>query len=236
MFDRAPELTMKYFSLLKITFLALALSLSVASVADEASSEATPQPVALVQEKTEVLLGTLSKRKNEFDEDPAALVTFARDVALSHWDLTRTSRMMLGKYWRTASDEQKSRFEEEFLRTMLRYVVRAYGFYDDSLVEILSYDWQSTSKKGSSGWVRSKVKLPARIEVAVDYRMNYAKEEWKLIDVRVEGISLVNAKRNEYRSVIRDKGLDYLIQAMYEKNQEVLAELDRSPKVSLTSE
>lgn len=180
-----------------------------------------PVPVQIVESQTNILLTQLAQRKEEFDKDSQALIYFARHVALSHWDLHKTSRLMLGKYWKKSEPAQQARFEEEFLRTLLRYVVKAYGFYDDSLVEIVSYDWQP---KGRGGWVKSVVRLPAGLKVAVDYRMNQDKhKQWKLVDVRVEGISLVNSKRSEYRELIRQQGMEVLLKLMFDKNQKVLA-------------
>ncbi len=102
----------------------------------------------------------------------------------------------------------------------MRYVVKAYGYYDESFVQVISYDWQP---KGKGGWVTSVVKLPAGLKVAVDYRMMLdKKKQWKLIDVRVEGISLVGAKRSEYRSIIRSNGMEDLLKSMLNKNQKVL--------------
>ncbi len=186
-----------------------------------AANSEVPIPVQIVESQTEILMEQLLSRKDEFDKDPQALINFARHVALSHWDLRKTSRLMLGKYWKKADSKQRKRFEEEFLRTLLRYVVRAYGFYDDSFVKILSYDWQP---KGKGGWVHSVIQLPAGLKISVDYRMNLdRKKQWKLIDVRVEGISLVSSKRTEYRQMISKEGLESLLKTMYAKNQKVLA-------------
>ena len=183
-----------------------------------------PVPVILVEKQTKILLDELSTRKAVFDKEPQQLVTFARTVALSHWDFHRTSRIMLGKYWKESTSSQKARFTEEFLRTILRYVVKAYGYYDDSLVSILSYDWQPNGKDNDAGWVRSVIRLPAGLKVAVDYRMVLNKaEQWKMIDVRVEGISLLNTKRTEYRDSISQNGVESLLKAMSDKNQKVLA-------------
>jgi len=200
---------------------AMAASLYIGK-ADAASSD-VPAPVKIVETQTNILLSELSNRKKEFDDNPKSLVYFARNVALSHWDLRKTSRLMLGKYWKVADHAQKNRFTEEFLRTLLRYVVKAYGFYDDSLVEIVSYDWQPKNK---GGWVRSLIRIPGGLKVAVDYRMNQDKQkQWKMIDVRVEGISLVNSKRSEYRDQISQDGIESLLKAMHNKNQKVLAKL-----------
>ena len=179
-----------------------------------------PEPVQIVESQTNILLTQLSSRKVEFDNDPKSLIYFAKNVALSHWNLQKTSRLMLGKYWKVADLKQQNRFEEEFLRTLMRYVVKAYGYYDESFVKVISYDWQP---RGKGGWVKSVVELPAGLKVAVDYRMMLDKEKaWKLIDVSVEGISLVGTKKGEYRSIIRSDGMEELLKSMSNKNQKVL--------------
>lgn len=206
-----------------ITFLLSAQPLAAASlyIGEPYNGSAVPIPVQIVESQTKILLAELSNRKTEFDRDPQSLIYFARNVALTHWDLRKTSRLMLGKYWKDVAPKQRVRFEEEFLRTLLRYVVKAYGFYDESFVEVLSYDWQPKSR---GGWVTSVVQLPAGLKVSVDYRMNLdKKKQWKLIDVRVEGISLVNSKRSEYREAIRKNGIETLLKVMFDKNQKVLA-------------
>jgi phospholipid transport system substrate-binding protein len=181
------------------------------------SEKINSDPLQIVESQTITLLDALSSRKAEFDNDQQSFISFARHVALKHWDLRKTSSLMLGKYWKAADKDQRTRFEEEFLATLLRYIVKAYGFYDESLVDVLSYEWQS---KGKGGWVRSIVRLPAGLKLAVDYRMYQNKQKhWKLIDVRVEGISLVSSKRTEYREIIRTKGLENLIKSMLAKNQ-----------------
>jgi phospholipid transport system substrate-binding protein len=184
------------------------------------SGDEIPEPVQIVESQTNILLTQLSSRKVEFDNDPKSLIYFAKNVALSHWNLQKTSRLMLGRYWNIADTAQKTRFEEEFLRTLMRYVVKAYGYYDESFVKVISYDWKPSTK---GGWVKSVVVLPAGLKVDVDYRMMLDnKKVWKLIDVRVEGISLVGTKKGEYRSIIRLDGMEELLKSMTNKNEKVL--------------
>ncbi|MFT5521849.1 MAG: phospholipid transport system substrate-binding protein, partial [Enterobacterales bacterium] len=77
-----------------------------------------PEPVQIVESQTNILLTQLSSRKVEFDNDPKSLIYFAKNIALSHWNLQKTSRLMLGKYWNNADSRQQLRFEEEFMRTL----------------------------------------------------------------------------------------------------------------------
>ena len=204
--------------------LLLILSLAVSAESLFVGDKPVPAPVSLVEKQTEILLTELSNRKVEFTEDPAQLVKFAQSVALRHWDLPRTSRLILGPHWRAASKEERQAFTDEFLRTLLRYVVRAYGYYDDDLLKVVQYDWQAVNK---GGWVLSKVQIPGGVKVDVDYRMSFnpRTETWNLIDVRVEGISLVKVKSSEFRQVIARQGIQTLIQSMAEKNNEVLRDI-----------
>ena len=184
------------------------------------SGSEIPAPVQIVESQTNILLSELSQRKDEFDAKPHKLIHFAQNIALSHWDIRRASSFMLGKHWYQASTLHQNQFKEEFLRTLMRYVVKAYGYYDDSLVQVVSYDWQPR-KKG--GWVKSIIRLPAGLKVSVDYRMmQNQQKQWKLVDIRVEGISLIGAKRKEYRGYIQDAGMAELLKSMVEKNAKVL--------------
>jgi len=87
-----------------------------------------PEPVRIVESQTNILLQELSNRKTEFDQDPQKLIAFAKNVALSHWDFTRVSRIILGPYWKHTTINNQQLFIKEFLRTILRYVVKAYGY------------------------------------------------------------------------------------------------------------
>ena len=200
-----------------IIFYSSALSAESLFVGDEP----VPPAVSIVESQTNVLLSELSNRKDEFTEQPAKLVHFAKTIALKHWDITKASRLILGPHWRNASAEERRQFEEEFLRTLLRYVVRAYGYYDDDLIKVIEYDWQETRR---GGWVLSKVKIPGGVKVNVDYRMTYntKEDEWNLIDVRVEGISLVVVKKREFREIVTRDGFADLIAFMSNKNNEIL--------------
>ncbi|NNJ72010.1 MAG: ABC transporter substrate-binding protein [Enterobacterales bacterium] len=167
------------------------------------------------------MLAQLNERRTEFTETPSRLIDYAKGFALTHWDIKRTSRLILGPYWRKANAEQRQAFQDEYLKTLLRYVIRAYGYYDDSLLEVVAYDWKPLR---TGGWVLSKIRIPAGVTVAVDYRMILDKNtnQWRLIDVRAEGISLVNVKRTEYRQVAKRDGIDGLLTLMSDKNDKVL--------------
>ena len=95
------------------------------------------------------------------------------------------------------------------------------GLYDDELIKVVEYDWQETRR---GGWVLSKVEIPGGVKVNVDYRMTYnpKTQQWSLIDVRVEGISLVVVKRQEFREIVTREGLTNLITVMSNKNNEIL--------------
>ena len=212
------NLRFKYLTSLFLLFTFLPISADSLYVGDKP----IPPAVQVVEAQTNLLLSELSDRKDEFTANPASLVDFAKTIALKHWDLTKASRLMLGPHWRKASTDQRTAFEQEFLRTLLRYVVKAYGYYDESLIDVVEYRWKPARR---GGWVLSKVEVPGGLKVNVDYRMESRKDSdhWRLIDVRVEGISLVGVKKSEYHEMVMDEGFDALVAFMAEKNNKVLA-------------
>lgn len=213
------------FNLLVILFTLLCLNTQVIQATElYRGKKPVPPAIVLVAAQTDNLLKQLSERKEEFTENPASLIAYAKDFALSHWDIAKTSRLILGPYWRKASKEQRELFKQEYLKTLLRYVIRAYGYYDERLLEVVEYDWK---KQSQGGWVLSTVRIPGGAKVAVDYRMMQDKKskQWRLIDVRAEGISLVYVKSGEYRKIAKRDGIDGLIKQIAEKNNEVLQPL-----------
>jgi len=226
---QTPVLQFKSVFLIVLLTLACRLDASTLFVGDDP----IPPAVSVVESQTNVLLTELSNRKLEFAEQPAKLVHFAKTIALKHWDITKASRLILGPHWRTASSTERQQFEDEFLRTLLRYVVRAYGYYDDELIKVVEYDWQETRR---GGWVLSKVEIPGGVKVNVDYRMTYNSktQQWSLIDVRVEGISLVVVKRQEFREIVTREGLTNLIAVMSNKNNEILKGIEEYMAVNAT--
>ncbi len=172
-------------------------------------------PAVLVQETSERLLKVLRERRAQLQDEPGLIYELVEEIVLPHFDFTRMSRWVLGKYWRTATREQRRRFRQEF-RTLL---VKSYA---SSLLEFLDdefrYQQPRLAKGAKKATVRTEVLRRGATPVRIEYRLFRGKDGWKAYDVLVEGVSLVANYRSSFAQEIRREGLDSLITRLAEHN------------------
>jgi phospholipid transport system substrate-binding protein len=111
-------------------------------------------------------------------------------------------RFVLGKYWRRASAEEKAEYRVLFED----YIVATYaGRIDDYGGETLKLGAARLERPGLA-LVSSQVMRLEGPPVAVDWRLHYSEDGWRIIDIVIQGISLAITQRAEFSSVIRDSG------------------------------
>ncbi len=177
-------------------------------------------PHALVKNTSERMLTILRKQREELKQHPEKIYELVNEIVIPHFDFTRISRWVLGKYWRRATPEQRRRFENEF-RTLL---VKTYA---TSLLEFVDDEFRYPPVRMKPGakrvTVRTDVIRRGAPPVRIEYRLFRGKEGWKAYDVLVEGVSLVANYRSSFAEEIRKAGLDALIARLAEHNQRVSA-------------
>lgn len=122
--------------------------------------------------------------------------------------LKTISRFVIGKYWKEASDEQKAAYDAVFVDFITRVYAARFDSYSGETFEV------AQTVKDSSGdeWVRTKInRLDGGQPIAVDYRVRQFDGVFKVVDVVVEGISMLNTHRVEFASVVNKRGMDGLI-------------------------
>jgi phospholipid transport system substrate-binding protein len=67
--------------------------------------------------------------------------------------------------------------------------------------------------------VRTQVLRPGREPILIDYRMQKSGSSWKIFDLNIMGLWLVEHYRNQFAQVVSASGIDGLIQSLREKNQ-----------------
>ena len=154
---------------------------------------ATPEPLALVKETSDRVLAAVTERKEELNAAPEKIYALVDDIVLPHFAFERMSRLVLGKYWRKASDTQKQAFVEQF-RVML---VRTYG------VALLNYSGQAIKyfpmrEVGDAkvANVNTEVYENGAPPIPINYRLYRDGEKWMVFDISIDGVSLVSNYRN----------------------------------------
>lgn len=124
------------------------------------------------------------------------------DLLETDFDLPRISRFVLGRYWLAASDPEK----QEFQKLFETYVVRAYSNrfseYSGETVKVAG-----SRGEGDDALVMSQIVRPnGAPPVKVDWRVHKNGNDYRIVDVNVEGISMALTQKQEFAAVIERGG------------------------------
>jgi phospholipid transport system substrate-binding protein len=190
--------------------LCLGTALFLGSVESGHGSEtaAASQAAQLIEETTERLFA-------EMDANGSRAIALVDRIVSPHVDYEGIARLVLGRHWSDATAEQRTRFTEEFRSLLVRSYANTVADNADAAIEYLPASLRSD---GSEAMVSTRVTGGSREALRIDYRLHRPEGEWMLVDVVVEGISLVTTHRSSFSEQIGKEGLDGLIRALAERN------------------
>ena len=178
---------------------------------------AATDPLNLVRETSDRCLSEILSRKAELTETPGKIYSLVDSIVLPRFDFDRMSRLVLGKYWRQATEQEKLAFVREF-RELL---VRTYG---TALLQFSGQEIKYLPMRLAPGatdvTVNTEVKNPGAPAVPIDYSLYLTEDDWKVYDVSIDGVSLVSNYRTSFNAEIRRYKLAGLIQKLVERNRE----------------
>ncbi len=113
------------------------------------------------------------------------------------------ARWVLGRYWRTATKEERIEYFRLFENLVVAIYVDRFANYAGVTLTVTKTD----VKGDQDAIVHSKIVLPDNVEpLNVAWRVRARAGEHKIIDVIVEGVSMAQTQRSEFASVIRQNG------------------------------
>ncbi len=173
-------------------------------------------PQQLIKETSNRILNEL--RKINYKVDFAKAVNIVDRYIEPQVDFDRFAALVLGKYWHSATPDQRERFKKEFKTMLIRTYATAYGEYAEWEIYFKPLrDWKPDARKVV---VRTEFVQPGKEPAAVDFRMIRRGETWKVYDVIIEGVDLVKNYRTTFGQEIAKTGsLDSLIERLAELNR-----------------
>jgi len=175
-------------------------------------------PLELVRNTATQVLAKVTDRKQELNNSPEKIVDLVTSIIVPHFDFNRMSQLVLGKYWRKASDDQKEAFVGQFQTLLIRTYAIALLNYSDQAIEYLPMHEQTSS---SAVTVKTEVKTSGAPPIPIHYRLHQKEGNWMVYDVIIDNISLVSNYRTGFSNQIRRKGLNSLIAQLKKKNDKV---------------
>ena len=170
-------------------------------------------PYVMINEVASLTFDRMKREKEQIQNDPELLRTVMEEELLPYIDYRFSAFKVLGKYASKVPREKLLEFVSVFREYLITSYAVALGYYDDQLVEFapaLEFDGRSDVT------VRAVIKDGERpdIKVAFKVRKDRQSDQWQVYDMVAEGISLLSSKRTEFESILRQDGIDKVIELM----------------------
>ena len=190
--------------------LAWALLAPLAAVAEEA-------PDALILRLSTEIITKIRSDKELQSGDLAKLSAMVDGTLMPHVNFQRMTALAVGRNWRSATPEQRSQLMTEFRALLLRTYSGALSSVSDQQVRMKP---MRSSPGDTEVIVRSEIVQPRGEPIQLDYRMEKAQSGWKVYDVNVLGVWLVETYRTQFAQEVSANGIDGLIRSLSDKNRQ----------------
>ena len=178
-------------------------------------------PHDIIEQTSAEVLTALKNDSSEIKNNPNKINELVDEIILPICDLERMGKYILAKHWKTATDEQRDAFVTEFKQMLIRNYGKHLAEYSNATVTVMP-DKLTEEKL----YQTVSTKLDTRIgskPFQVDYVFRVTEDSSKVVDVRVEGMSILKTFRTAFAQEIAETSLDELIERITLVNQPSLA-------------
>ena len=191
---------------------ALSLLLLATSPLAGAAEEA---PDALIKRVSAQVLDAIRADKDVQAGNMRKVLLLVDSEVMPHVNFTRMTASVVGRSWRQATPAQKQRLQEEFKVLLVRTYSGALSQVNDQRLNVKPLRAAPTDNEVV---VRTEV-IGNGNPAQLDYRMEKTDMGWKIYDLNVLGIWMVDTYRSQFAQEISTKGLDGLIAALSLRNK-----------------
>jgi phospholipid transport system substrate-binding protein len=197
----------------RIGILLLVIGLSNCTVLMAAAAETpdiTAEPRALIDETATKIVSILARK----EETQEVRIKQIEEIAYKIFDFTTMSKLVLARNWRKLDKEKRAEFVREFKQNLSRTYGTRLDRYNQEEVEIF----------GTQVEPRDDVSVKTRIvggqfdAAEISYRLRNRNDQWRIIDVVIEGVSLVSNYRSQFAEILNGGTIDDLLAKMRDKN------------------
>jgi phospholipid transport system substrate-binding protein len=174
-------------------------------------------PDALAKKVTDEVLTILRSDKDIQSGNTRKVYDLVEAKVLPHFNFTRMTRLAVGVPWRQANPAQQQSLTNEFRTLLVHTYASAFAQYRDQSIEYRPLKMQAADAEVT---VQSRIKQSGGGDpIEVNYNMEKTEQGWKVYDVVIAGVSLVQNYRSTFNSEIQKNGIDGLITSLTAKNK-----------------
>jgi len=172
------------------------------------------RPEALVERLATELILSLKNDPELRNGNIEKINQLVDEKLMPHVNFTRMTASSVGRFWRQANPEQRQRLQQEFKMLLIRTYSGALTHFNNQTLAMRPSRYRPEDKEVT---IRSEVRGRGD-PVQVDYRLESTPNGWKIYDLNVMGIWLVETYRTQFAQEINVRGIDGLIDTLAQRN------------------
>ena len=190
-------------------------ALLLTGAATAVQAQAVKPPEALIKEVSSDVLDSVKADSSIRAGDVQKVIALVDSKVMPYVDFQRMTASAVGRYWRQATPEQQKRLQDEFKILLVRTYSGALAQVKDQTVQLKP---MRSSPEDTEVVVRTEVRGKGD-PIQLDYRLEKTPTGWKIYDVNVLGVWLVENYRNSFAQEIGANGIDGLVAKLAERNK-----------------
>jgi phospholipid transport system substrate-binding protein len=205
--------------LMKTLSIMIALLCSILLIANVYAQSQAKQsdPVALLQYIADHMIAGLKSNEATLKTKPQIVYKLAYQYVVPYADLGEMSKRVLPpQTWNSATPAQRVQFEKEFTTTLIRTYASALTAYTDQTIRF--YPVRGGTQGAKTVEVNSEIQSSESSPIHVSYRMQRVGSVWRLYDMSVEGVSMLDSFRSQFTDILSTGNMSDLLQRLNAHN------------------
>jgi phospholipid transport system substrate-binding protein len=172
-------------------------------------------PDEMIRALSTQILDRIRSDKELQGGDPRKLTELVDEAIMPNVNFERMTSLAVGRSWRQATPEQQKQLQTEFRALLMRTYAGALSAVKDQTVRVKPL---RAAADDPEVVVRSEILQGRGDPIQLDYRLEKSNASWKIYDLNVLGVWLVETYRNQFAQEINARGIDGLIKSLADRN------------------
>ncbi len=173
-------------------------------------------PDTLLKSVTADVIAVIRQEQNIQTDNPGKVADLIETRILPLFDFARMTQIAAARNWRLATPAQREALTTEFKLLLARTYATVLSSYRDQVIEFKPLHVASGDTVAT---VKSVIKQSGAAPITMNFDMEKTAAEWRIYDIKIDGISLISTYRETFAGKVRNSGLEGLIQSIADKNQ-----------------
>lgn len=180
---------------------------------------AQEDPSTFLQTVSNKLISEIKKNKKELTTNDKLAEKLVRTNLLPAIDTFGFAKRTIGKKaWQAASEVQQQKFVDLFISLVIGNYAKGISLYDG---QTFKFSDAIFSKSGNSAKIRSSMEQSGATPIIIDYLLSNKSGNWKIINLTIEGISMIKSYRSQFSPRLNELGMDAFLVELESKQVSV---------------